>query len=181
MSKIGRAPIQIPDGVTVTLKDALITVKGPKGELQWSLPEGVRYEEKDSVLMFSVDNIDEQNANAMWGLSRALVANMIEGVTKGFEKKLQIIGVGYRAELKRKNLELHLGFSHPVSVEAPEGITFAVDNDIITVSGFDKQLVGEVSASIRSHRKPEPYKGKGVRYIDEHVRRKVGKAAASSE
>ncbi|MEI2698674.1 MAG: 50S ribosomal protein L6 [Microthrixaceae bacterium] len=177
MSRIGKAPISIPSGVDVQISSTSITVKGPKGELSRELPELVSVSQDGDTLQVSrVD--DTRSARAMHGLIRSLVNNMVVGVTEGFRKELDIVGVGYRAQAKGSNaLELALGFSHPVSVTAPDGIEFVVPQPTrIEVHGIDKQLVGQVAADIRAWRKPEPYKGKGVRYVDEHVRRKAGKA-----
>jgi large subunit ribosomal protein L6 len=177
MSRIGKAPISVPGGVDVAITGSTITVKGPKGELSRELPEQVTVrQEEDTLLVERID--DERESRALHGLMRSLVANMVTGVTDGFRKELDIVGVGYRAAAKGNDgLELALGFSHPVLVSAPEGITFVVPAPTrIEVHGIDKQLVGQVAADIRAWRKPEPYKGKGVRYVGEHVRRKAGKA-----
>ena len=177
MSRIGKAPIAVPSGVDVSIAGASITVKGPKGELTRELPEQVTVRQDEGNLL--VERIDdERESRALHGLMRSLVANMVTGVTDGFRKELDIVGVGYRAAAKGNDgLELALGFSHPVVVSAPEGITFVVPAPTrIEVHGIDKQLVGQVAADIRAWRKPEPYKGKGVRYVGEHVRRKAGKA-----
>jgi large subunit ribosomal protein L6 len=177
MSRIGKAPITVPGGVDVTISGQTIAVKGPKGELSRELSDLVSISADGDTLQ--VERIDDsREARAMHGLMRSLVANMVIGVTEGFRKELDIVGVGYRAAAKGSNgLELALGFSHPVNVTAPEGIEFVVPQPTrIEVHGIDKQLVGQVAADIRAWRKPEPYKGKGVRYVDEHVRRKAGKA-----
>jgi large subunit ribosomal protein L6 len=176
MSRIGKAPITVPGGVTVSIDGADIAVKGPKGELSRTLPEQVTVRQDGEELL--VERIDEEReSRALHGLVRSLIQNMVTGVTDGFHKDLDIVGVGYRAAPKGKGLELSLGFSHPVVVDAPDGITFNVPQPTrIEVHGIDKQLVGQVAANIRAWRTPEPYKGKGVRYVDEHVRRKAGKA-----
>ena len=177
MSRIGKAPIPVPSGVDITISGSTVAVKGPKGELSRELPEQIAVrQDGDELLVERLD--DERESRALHGLMRSLVANMITGVTDGFRKELDIVGVGYRAAVKGSNgIELALGFSHPVLVEAPEGISFVVPAPTrIEVHGIDKQLVGQVAADIRAWRKPEPYKGKGVRYVDEHVRRKAGKA-----
>jgi large subunit ribosomal protein L6 len=177
MSRIGKAPIAVPGGVDVSLSGQSVTIKGPKGELSRELSELVTIrQDGDTLLVERVD--DSRGARAMHGLTRSLVANMVTGVTEGFRKELDIVGVGYRAQAKGSNaIELALGFSHPVNVTAPAGIEFVVPQPTrIEVHGIDKQLVGQVAADIRAWRKPEPYKGKGVRYVDEHVRRKAGKA-----
>jgi large subunit ribosomal protein L6 len=177
MSRIGRQPISIPDGVTVELAPGLVTVKGPKGELRQAVSTDMKIEESEGVLTVARPT-DRGEHRALHGLTRSLIANMVEGVTQGFEKRLEIQGVGYRARLAGAGLELALGYSHPVSVDAPEGIEFEVPAPTeIVVRGTDKQLVGEVAANIRKRRPPEPYKGKGVRYKGEYVRRKVGKRA----
>jgi len=176
MSRIGRAPIAVPSNVEVTIADRHITVKGPKGTLQRDLPGAITVRQDEGTLLVERPNDERQN-RAMHGLARALVNNMVVGVTDGFKKDLDIIGVGYRATAKGPDkLELALGFSHPVHIQAPEGITFEVDTPThIAVMGIDKETVGQVAANIRKLRKPEPYKGKGVRYRDEHVVRKAGK------
>jgi large subunit ribosomal protein L6 len=177
MSRIGRKPIPIPDGVTVDIRAGRVSVKGPKGELSQALNAEMKVAEADGAL--TVDRpTDRGEHRALHGLTRSLIANMVEGVTNGFEKKLEIQGVGYRAQLKGKNLEMALGYSHPVSVEPPDGIEFEVPQPTeVVVRGIDKQLVGQVAADIRKRRPPEPYKGKGIRYRGEHVARKVGKRA----
>jgi len=177
VSRIGRQPIAVPDGVEITIQPDLIQVKGPKGELQErvSTDIGVAQENGEILVTRSTDRGEHR---ALHGLTRSLVANMVEGVTNGFEKRLEIQGVGYRAQLKGKDLELALGYSHPVPIKAPVGIEFEVPQPTrIVVRGISKQLVGEVAATIRKQRKPEPYKGKGIRYEGEHVARKVGKRA----
>ena len=178
MSRVGRAPIAVPSSVTVTLSGATVNVKGPQGTLERQLPEGITITQEGETLVVDRPD-DERRHRALHGLSRSLVANMVSGVTEGFTKELEIVGVGYRATAKGPNaLELALGFSHPVSVDAPEGITFEVPAPTrIVVRGHDKQLVGQVAADIRKVRKPEPYKGKGIRYVGEHIRRKAGKSA----
>jgi large subunit ribosomal protein L6 len=178
MSRIGKIPVTIPAGVEVTIEGQDIRVKGPKGELTHTVAEPITVARaEDGVLSVERPN-DERKSKALHGLSRTLISNMVVGVTEGYEKKLEIVGVGYRVALKGPTeLEFALGFSHPVVVKAPEGITFAVEKPTaFSVIGIDKQAVGEVAANIRKIRKPEPYKGKGVRYAGEHVRRKVGKA-----
>lgn len=176
MSRIGKAPISVPGGVDVAISGGSISVKGPKGELSRELPAQITVRQEEGTLV--VERVDdERESRALHGLVRSLVQNMVTGVTEGFHKDLDIVGVGYRAQAKGKSLELSLGFSHPVVVEAPDGIEFVVPQPTrIEVHGIDKQLVGQVAANIRAWRKPEPYKGKGVRYVDEHVRRKAGKA-----
>ena len=178
MSRIGKAPITVPSGVDVQIQGRQVAVKGPKGELDIEVPGDITVRQDGEVLLVERPD-DERRNRALHGLTRSLVNNMVLGVTEGFSKELQIVGVGYRAAAKGSNaLELQLGFSHPVNVEAPDGITFDVPEPTrIIVSGTDKQVVGQVAADIRSYRKPEPYKGKGVRYLGEHVARKAGKAA----
>jgi large subunit ribosomal protein L6 len=177
MSRIGRKPVPVPEAVTVEIAPGNIAVKGPKGALSQTYPRDMTVEQGDGVVTVARPT-DRGEHRALHGLTRSLIANMVEGVTDGFEKRLEIQGVGYRAALKGKNLELALGFSHPVAIEAPEGIEFEVPQPTeIIVRGIDKQLVGQVAADIRKRRPPEPYKGKGIRYRDEQVLRKVGKRA----
>ena len=177
MSRIGRKPIQVPEGVSVSVAPGRLTVNGPKGELTQGLSERMEVVEEDAVLTVSRPS-NRGDDRALHGLTRSLIANMVEGVTEGFEKRLEIQGVGYRARLQGKALELSVGFSHVISFPAPEGIEFEVPQPTqVIVRGIDKQLVGETAARIRRHRPPEPYKGKGIRYEGEHVRRKVGKRA----
>ncbi|KAA2264723.1 50S ribosomal protein L6 [Solihabitans fulvus] len=176
MSRIGRLPITVPAGVEVTIDGQLVSVKGPKGTLAHTVAEPITVERaEDGTLEVKRPN-DERLNRSLHGLSRTLVHNMVVGVTQGYEKKLEIHGVGYRVQLKGSDLEFALGYSHPVKVEAPSGITFVVENPTrFSVQGIDKQQVGEISANIRKLRKPDPYKGKGVRYAGEKIRRKVGK------
>jgi large subunit ribosomal protein L6 len=178
MSRIGRTPIPVPSGVEITVDDRRVTVKGPQGTLQRSLPGEITVRQEDSTLYVERPN-DERHSRALHGLTRSLVSNMVTGVTAGFTKELEIVGVGYRATARGANqIELALGFSHPVFVDAPEGVTFEVPAQTrINIKGIDKELVGQVAANIRKIRKPEPYKGKGVRYVGERVIRKAGKAA----
>ncbi len=179
MSRIGNAPIEMPSGVEASIDGDTVTVKGPKGTLTQVIDPRIGISIEDGVITVARDN-DEREARALHGLTRALLANMVVGVSAGYTKELQAVGVGYRAALKGSTLELQVGFSHPVSLEAPEGITFEVPEQTkIIVSGIDKQLVGQVAANIRRVRPPEPYKGKGIRYVDEHVRRKAGKAGVA--
>src|SRR6516162_8423827 len=177
MSRVGRSPITVPSSVTVTLSGATVNVKGPQGTLERSLPEGITIAQEGDTLVVSRPD-DERRHRALHGLSRSLVANMVIGVTDGFTKELEIVGVGYRATARGpEQIELALGFSHPVVVDAPDGVTFEVPQPTrISVRGIDKELVGQVAANIRKIRKPEPYKGKGVRYAGERVIRKAGKA-----
>ena len=178
MSRIGKAPISLPAGVDVTLDDRRVTVTGPRGTLQRELPGEITVRRSDSTLLVERPD-DERHNRALHGLTRSLVNNMVLGVTNGFTRELEIVGVGYRATARGPaEIELSLGFSHPVTVTAPEGVTFEVPSPTrISVAGIDKEKVGQVAANIRQLRKPEPYKGKGVRYAGEHVRRKAGKAA----
>jgi large subunit ribosomal protein L6 len=177
MSRIGKMPITVPAGVEVKIDGTTVAVKGPKGELTRTFRPFVTIEQEgDQIVVSRID--DSRDAKAQHGLVRTLVANMIEGVSNGFSKKLQLVGVGYRAALKGKDLEMQLGYSHPVIVECPEGITFQVPQPTeVVVSGSSKEQVGQVAADIRKWRRPEPYKGKGIRYEGEYIRRKLGKAA----
>lgn len=180
MSRVGRKPIEISKGVTVSLKDRFISVKGPKGELSATVHKNIAVEIKDNQVLLTRKN-DEKANKALHGLWRALVQNMVLGVSEGYTKKLEIVGVGYRAEMKGKKLQLLLGYSHPIIFGPPEGVKIeAPTQTSITVSGIDKQLVGLVASKIRSFRPPEPYKGKGVKYEGEYIRRKAGKAAAGA-
>jgi large subunit ribosomal protein L6 len=175
MSRIGKKAIAIPSGVNVTLDGQTVTVKGPKGQLAWTVSEEIEIKQEGAELTLTPRN-DTQRARGMWGLSRTLVANMVEGVTKGYEEILELVGVGYRAAMKGQALSMQLGFSHDVDIPPPAGITFAVPKQTeVRIAGIDKQLVGETAARIRRIRPPEPYKGKGVRYAGEKVRRKEGK------
>jgi large subunit ribosomal protein L6 len=177
MSRIGRLPIPVPSGVDVDITDRLVTVKGPKGTLTHTLADPIVIEKADDGSLLVSRPDDEKRSKERHGLSRTLVANMVTGVTDGFSKTLEIVGTGYRVQAKGSDLEFALGFSHPVNIPAPDGITFEVQAPTrFVVRGIDKQQVGEVAANIRKLRKPEPYKGKGVRYQGEVVRRKVGKA-----
>jgi len=177
MSRIGRKPIPVPSGVTVAIEPELVRVHGPKGELSERIPRDITVEQDGEELLVKRPT-DRGEHRALHGLTRSLVANMVEGVTNGFQKNLEIQGVGYRAQLKGKDLELALGYSHPVPVKAPDGIEFEVPQPTrVVVRGISKQLVGEVAANIRKKRPPEPYKGKGIRYEGEYVARKVGKRA----
>jgi large subunit ribosomal protein L6 len=176
MSRIGRLPVPVPSGVEVTLNGQQVTVKGPKGTLFHTVIEPITVVQKDGQLLVQRPD-DERDSRARHGLTRSLLANMVTGVTSGFAKTLEIVGVGYRVQARGRDLEFALGYSHPVPVKAPEGITFEVQAPTrFVVSGIDKQQVGEVAATIRKLRKPDPYKGKGVRYQGEVIRRKVGKA-----
>ena len=175
MSRIGKKAVAVPSGVTVTIEGQTVTVKGPKGQLAWTVAEEIEVKQEGAELLLT-KRVESTRAQAMWGLSRTLVANMVEGVTSGFEKTLELVGVGYRAAMKGNALSMQLGFSHEVDVPPPAGVTFAVPKQTeIKISGIDKQVVGEIASQIRRLRPPEPYKGKGVRYAGEKVRRKEGK------
>ena len=179
MSRIGKAPIDLPSGVEVKVQGSQVHVKGPKGTLHQDIDSHISVSVDDGVV--TLDRSDEEReTRALHGLSRALINNMVLGVSEGYTKELQAVGVGYRANLQGRRLELQVGFSHPVQIEAPEGIEFEVPEPTrIFVRGIDKQLVGQVAANVRAVRPPEPYKGKGIRYADEHVRRKAGKAGVA--
>jgi large subunit ribosomal protein L6 len=177
MSRIGKQPIPLPDGVNVAVDPGRVTVNGPLGELTQNVPARMQIDKKDGTLVVKRPT-DRGDDRALHGLTRSLVANMVEGVTNGFEKRLEIQGVGYRASLRGTALELNVGYSHPVVIDAPAGITFEVPVQTeVVVKGIDKQQVGEIAAEVRDVRPPEPYKGKGIRYQGEYVRRKVGKRA----
>ncbi len=179
MSRIGKKPIPAPDNVTINVMGNLITVKGPKGELLRPLHPDIKVEEKEGVFFLSPVR-ETKKSDALWGLFRSLIANMVEGVTNGFVKKLEFEGIGYRASLEDNSLLMQLGFSHPVRFKAPDGIKLAVEKNTITVSGIDKELVGNVASQIRRLKPPEPYKGKGIRYQGEVIRRKTGKKTVAS-
>ena len=179
MSRVGKKPIKIPEGVEVRKEDRKTIVKGPKGELSWEVRPEIEIEIKEGEVIVSPKKETKQT-DAFWGLTRTLIANMIQGVTEGFEKQLEINGVGYKANMEGEDLILHVGFSHLVKIKKPEEIELSVKKNIISVSGISKQLVGETAARIRKVRPPEPYKGKGIRYLDEIVRRKESKKAATA-
>ncbi len=175
MSNIGKNPIQIPDQVKINLADSLIEVTGPKGTLKRDIPKEIKVSiDKNQISVKR--NSDERRTKEFHGLIRTLISNMIEGVSEGFNKRLKYVGVGYRAQVQGKELELNVGYSHPVKIIAPAGIEFSMDKNIIVVSGINKELVGKVASDIRAVRKPEPYKGKGIMYEDEKIRRKAGKS-----
>jgi large subunit ribosomal protein L6 len=179
MSRVGKKPIDIPQGVEIKI-NALetgiqINVKGPKGFLEFVLPKGVAIEEKDNQIVFTVQNPEAGSDKALWGLTRSLVNNAVVGVTEGFSKELEINGVGFKVALQGKKLVLNVGFSHQVEYDIPEAVTAEVEKNRIKLSSIDKQLLGQVAAEIRSIKKPEPYKGKGIKYVDEQIRRKAGK------
>lgn len=180
MSRIGKKPIPIPEDVKVEITGNTVKVKGPKGELQREIPSEIKIEQKGREILV-MPGQETKRTKAFWGLIRALVFNMVKGVKEGYEKKLEIEGVGYRAKLEGEDLVLQVGFSHPVEIKQEEGIKFSVEKNIITVSGIDKGLVGQVAAKIRAVRPPEPYKGKGIKYLGEYVKRKAGKKVAGAE
>jgi len=184
MSRVGKKPILIPAGVKVKVEGQKVIIKGPRGELSRLIRPEIKIELKENKIFvrpFSEKGwIEGKKTKAFWGLTRVLLANMIKGVTEGYEKKLQIEGIGYRTNLEGNNLVLSVGFSHPVKIEAPAGIKFSIEKNIITVSGIDKELVGEMAARLRRTQPPEPYKGKGIRYFGEIIRKKVGKKAVTT-
>jgi large subunit ribosomal protein L6 len=183
MSRIGKLPVTVPSGVTIEIKDNKVSVKGPKGELSENIHPAIKAELQDGKIVFT-RTLDDKPTKSLHGLARKLVANMVEGVTKGYEKKLEIIGVGYKAQASGSKLTLNLGFSHPIEYIAPKGIMFEIDKEkknIVIITGINRQVLGEVAAKIRSYKQPEPYKGKGIRYVGENVPRKAGKAAAKGE
>ncbi len=180
MSRIGRKAIKIPPGVEVDIQDQKVKVKGPKGTLDFQVPLGIKAEIQDGIILLKPERELTKQIKALWGTCRQVIFNMIEGVVKGFEKKLEIEGVGFKAQVKDNNLILDVGFSHQVEIKSPPGIYFNVDKNIITVSGIDKQLVGQVAAQIRKVKKVEPYKGKGIKYVGEYVRKKAGKKAVGA-
>ncbi len=178
MSRIGKQEILIPTGVTVELLGSKVVVKGPKGELEQEIRPEIKVVIEDGRVK-SLHEIHTKDSNAYWGLTKALIANMVLGVTQGFEKKLELVGVGYRVKTSDNGVTISIGYSHPVEVEAPKGIKLdSEDGRFITIAGFDKHLVGQVAAKIRKIRSPEPYKGKGIKYVEEVIRRKAGKAGA---
>ncbi len=177
MSRVGKKPIVIPAGVTVTPSAGMLAVKGSKGELSTQVPAAVSFAVNGSELLVSVANPNAKEERSLWGTYRKLAANMIDGVSKGFEKKMEMVGVGYKAAVSGDILTLEVGFSHPVLVKLPAGIKAVVEKTALTISGIDKQLLGQLCADIRKIRPPEPYKGKGIKYADEQIRRKAGKAA----
>jgi len=177
MSRIGKMPIEIPKDVKVDIKDDLISIKGPKGELKRTINSKVRLNIENDQILVMVDD-DSKESKSCHGLFRALVANMVKGVTQGFERILEIVGVGYRAEVAGRTATFHLGYSHPIVFELPEGIDANIEKSKITLTGIDKELLGRTAAKVRSFRKPEPYKGKGIKYADEVIKRKAGKSGA---
>lgn len=177
MSKIGGKPIQIKEGTTVSIENGEIKVEGPKGNLSFRIPEGVNVKAEEGMVTASQKQKDLNQTKALLGLTRSMVVNMIKGVSDGFEKKLELSGVGYRAQVSGEELTLHVGFSHPVKITPATGIKFSLIDNVIVISGIDKSLVGDTAAKIRAIRPPEPYKGKGIKYQGEVIRRKAGKAA----
>jgi large subunit ribosomal protein L6 len=175
MSRIGKKPIVIPNGVQVTQNGQKVAVKGPKGNLEVEIHPKVQVTIADNEVTVDVKNHENKLERSLWGLSRSLVANAVQGVVSGYEKKLEINGVGYRGSVTGKTITLLLGFSHPVEMEVPEGLTAAIEKNVITITGIDKQMVGEFAAKVRAKKKPEPYKGKGIKYSDEVIIRKAGK------
>lgn len=179
MSRIGKKPIEIPQGVTVAIDGQKVTVKGPKGELNIDVHENIKVELQENQIVASVQK-ETQQSRALWGLTRALIQNMVVGVTQGYEKKLEVKGIGYTASMEGQNLILKVGFSHPVKIAKEDGLDLKAEKNIITISGIDKEKVGNFAAKIRGIKKPEPYKGKGIRYEGEVVRKKLGKKAAKA-
>jgi large subunit ribosomal protein L6 len=178
MSRIGKQPIKLGKDVSASLHEGVLAVKGKKGTLTWKIPYGVNVLLEEDVV--SVNPIAARKNNALWGTTRAIIANMVRGVSEGYEKKLELEGVGYRASVSGTKLVLSVGFSHPIEIVPPEGVSFTVEKNVITVSGIDKVMVGEIAARVRAAKKPEPYKGKGIHYQGEVVRRKAGKKAAGA-
>ncbi len=177
MSRIGKQPVIIPSEVTISLENDVLTVKGPKGELDLKIPSYVVVKHEDNQVFVNPKSMNDKLSVSLWGTVQRLIGNMVTGVTEGYTKNLKYKGVGWRTEMKGDTLVMHLGFSHPISYRAPDGIKLSTEKDKITVSGIDKQLVGQVASEIRAFRKPEPYKGKGIAYEDEVIRRKAGKQA----
>jgi len=181
MSRIGKKPIEIPQGVTLKIEGQKVSAKGPKGELEYTVHPSVLIEQKENELMLNIKDVEDKNQRELWGTNRQMVNNIIQGVNEGYSRQLEINGVGYKAELKGTTLVLHVGYSHPVEFELPEGASCKVEKNVITIEGIDKQLVGETAARIRKVRKPEPYKGKGIKYMEEVIRRKAGKQVKGAE
>ncbi|KKS01536.1 MAG: 50S ribosomal protein L6 [Candidatus Yanofskybacteria bacterium GW2011_GWA2_41_22] len=180
MSKIGKKIINVPAGVEIRIEDGVIFVKGPKGELKRTISGALDVNMENNIIKIQLRENVGKDSSALWGLTRALIANMIKGVTEGFETILEFQGVGYKAAVKGNELELNLGYSHPITITAPEGVSFKVEKNVIKVSGFNKELVGEVAADIRTKRKPEPYKGSGIKYNDEVIIKKAGKKSVAT-
>lgn len=181
MSRVGKKIIEIPEKVEINLTENKIEVKGPKGELKLDLPASVIVKKEANQILVSVKNAQLKKDRSLWGTMRSLIYNLIDGVTQGFQKQLEINGVGFKSEVSNKNLTLNLGFSHPIEFPFPEGIDITAEKNILTITGIDKQLVGETAARIRALKKPEPYKGKGIKYTDEVIRRKAGKVVKTTE
>jgi len=181
MSRIGKQPVNIPEGVQISIKDNVIEVSGPKGKLTENLVPMVNVEIKDKEVLVSVKNETNKEERSRWGLQRSLINNMVVGVTEGYTKQLEVNGVGYKVVLQGKKIILNVGYSHPVNYDLPEEVDVQIEKNLITLTSFDKQLLGQVAAEIRSVRKPEPYKGKGIKYMEEVIRRKEGKVAKSGE
>ncbi|MBI2074398.1 MAG: 50S ribosomal protein L6 [Candidatus Levybacteria bacterium] len=177
MSKIGKMPVTIPEGVTVSVERNVVSTSGSKGNLTFTIPQSVEVKMAEGKVIVSQKEENEKSDKALFGLTRATIANMVKGVSQGFEKKLELSGVGYRAQVSGSDLVLSVGFSHPVKINKAEGLSFSVAENVITIAGSDKTLVGDMAARIRKIRPPEPYKGKGIRYVGERIRRKAGKAA----
>jgi len=180
MSRVGKKPIQIPAGVEVKIKENIVAVKGPKGELEIKIRPEIKVEKKDNEIVVRPAK-ETKKTKALWGLSRALIFNMVKGVAEGYEKKLEIQGIGYKANLEGEKLVLQVGFSHPVKIEPQKGIKFSVEKNIIVVSGPDKEAVGQIAAKVKAVKKPDPYKGKGIRYLGEQIRKKSGKKVVTTE
>jgi len=181
MSRIGKQPIKLSEAVSSEIDGRIVKVKGPKGELEVKLPPKVEFHQKDGEISVSVPSPEESRQAAFWGLARSLLSNAVEGVANGFSKQLEVNGVGYKVAQKGDALEFNLGYSHSIEFKIPQGIEASIEGNVITISGIDKQLVGETAARIRKLRKPEPYKGKGIKYSDEQIRRKVGKVVKGTE
>jgi len=177
MSRIGKQEIEIPQGVTITIKDGKVEVKGPKGQLTRVLEPRIKVNQADNIVTVDVEKKEDKEERSLWGTYASHIKNMVEGVSEGFKKQLEINGVGYKVAMQGKDLKLEVGYSHPVVYNVPEGIQASTEKNLITIEGADKELVGRVASEIRSIRKPEPYKGKGIKYVDEIIRRKAGKAA----
>ncbi|MFH1745375.1 MAG: 50S ribosomal protein L6 [bacterium] len=181
MSRLGKLPIKLSEGVSARIENSFVIVKGPKGELRQEVPSLIKVVIVDNEIQVSLNSFTSKKERAFWGLFRSLIGNLVIGVTEGFEKKLEVSGIGYKAAISGKKLTLNIGYSHPIIFDLPEGINGAVEGNIITISGIDKQLVGEISAQIRKIKKSDPYKGKGIKYCGEIIRRKEGKRASKSE
>ncbi len=177
MSKIGKKPVVLKEGINVNISGNNVKVNGPKGELSFTIPNGIKAEVSEGKILVSQEKKNDVETNALFGLTRAILNNLVKGVSEGFEKKLELSGVGYRAQGTGNTLTLSVGFSHPVVIKADQGIIFTVEENIITISGIDKAMIGNVAAKVRAIRPPEPYKGKGIKYVGERIRRKAGKAA----